>query len=67
MCVFCAAIPATLALGAHANVQRQRADQMAEARGEERPEHKVGAKTVTGLAVAGLVVASVVYHTQFGS
>jgi hypothetical protein len=65
--MFCAAIPATLALGAHANARQRRDSNLAEARGEEHPPPKVEPKTATGIAVAGLVVASVWYHTQFGS
>jgi hypothetical protein len=57
--MFCAAIPATLAVGVKLN-----ADQ-------KRPERKPGAgvrpvKTITAVMVATLAVASIVYHSQQG-
>lgn len=59
MCMFCAAIPATLAVGVKMN-----ADQ-------NRPERKPGAggrpvKTVTLVMIAALAAASIVYHSQQG-
>ncbi len=53
MCVFCAAIPAAAAVGAKLN-----ADQLQKPEGERKPIGKI-----TGIAVAFLVAASVVYHT----
>jgi hypothetical protein len=53
MCIICAAIPATAAVGAKLN-----ADQLHKPVEERRPIGKI-----TGLAVAFLVAASVVYHT----
>jgi hypothetical protein len=65
MCMFCAAIPATLALGAHANSRKRQEDQQAQAGDQPSAAPKVEPKAVTAIVVAGLVVASVVYHTQF--
>jgi hypothetical protein len=53
MCIICAAIPATAAVGAKLN-----ADQLHKPAEERMPIGKI-----TGLAVAFLVAASVVYHT----
>jgi hypothetical protein len=53
MCVFCAAIPATAALGAKLN-----ADQLHKPAEQRKPVSKI-----TGVAVAVLVASSVIYHT----
>ena len=53
MCIFCAAIPATAAIGAKFN-----ADQLQKTEDERRPIGKI-----TGVAILFLVVASTVYHT----
>jgi hypothetical protein len=53
MCIICAAIPATAALGAKLN-----ADQLQKPEEERKPIGRM-----TGMAVAFLVAASVVYHT----
>lgn len=53
MCIFCAAIPATAAVGARLN-----ADQLQKPEEQRRPIGKI-----TGIAVAVLVAASIVYHT----
>jgi hypothetical protein len=53
MCIICAAIPATAAVGAKLN-----ADQLQKPEEARRPIGKI-----TGIAVAFLVAASVVYHT----
>ena len=53
MCVFCAAIPATAAVGAKLN-----ADQLQKPEEERKPVSKI-----TGIAVALLVASSIVYHT----
>lgn len=65
MCMFCAAIPATLAVGVNVNAKQIRKRREAEERGETLPETKqapVGKITV--VAAGMLVAASVVYHTQ---
>jgi hypothetical protein len=53
MCIICAAIPATAAVGAKLN-----ADQLQKPEEERRPIGKI-----TGIAIALLVASSVVYHT----
>lgn len=53
MCMICAAIPATAAVGAKLN-----ADQLNQPSENRRPVAKL-----TGIAIVCLVAASVVYHT----
>jgi hypothetical protein len=53
MCVICAAIPATAAVGAKLN-----ADQLHKPEEERKPVSKI-----TGIVIAFLVAASVIYHT----
>ena len=53
MCMICAAIPATAALGAKLN-----ADQLQKPVEERKPVSKL-----TGIAIAFLIAASVTYHT----
>lgn len=53
MCMICAAIPATAALGAKLN-----ADQLHKPEEERKPVSKI-----TGIVIALLVAFSVVYHT----
>lgn len=53
MCMICAAIPATAAVGAKLN-----ADQLQKPVQERKPVAKV-----TGIVIALLVASSVVYHT----
>jgi len=53
MCMICAAIPATAALGAKLN-----ADQLHKPEEGRKPVSKL-----TGIAIALLVTASIVYHT----
>ena len=53
MCIFCAAIPATAAVGAKLN-----ADQLHKPAEERKPVSKI-----TGIAVGFLIASSIVYHT----
>ena len=53
MCMICAAIPATVAVGAKLN-----ADQLNKPEEQRKPISKL-----TGMAIALLVVASAIYHT----
>jgi hypothetical protein len=53
MCIICAAIPATAAVGAKLN-----ADQLSKPEGQRKPIPKI-----TGIAITLLVAASVIYHT----
>jgi hypothetical protein len=64
MCIFCAAIPTALAVGAATRGKRREAERRAEVEGRPAPPRRVPiAKATTALVVA-LVVASAVYHTQ---
>ena len=67
MCMFCVAIPATLALGANAQAHYKRLDKESEERGKPPSRRKVSPKAATAMAVAGLVVASIAYHTSQGA
>lgn len=53
MCMICAAIPATAAVGAKLN-----ADQLHKPEAERKPVSRI-----TGIVIALLVAASVIYHT----
>jgi hypothetical protein len=53
MCIICAAIPATAAVGAKLN-----ADQLHKPEEERKPVSKI-----TGIVIAILVASSVAYHT----
>ena len=53
MCVICAAIPATAAVGAKLN-----ADQLHKPVEERKPVSKI-----TGMVIALLIAASITYHT----
>ena len=53
MCMFCATIPATAAVGAKLN-----ADQLQKPDEQRKPISKI-----TGMAIALLVTVSVIYHT----
>jgi len=67
MCMFCAAIPAALAVGVNAQTRQNRSEKEAEIRGEEPARPKVPPKATTAVVVAGLAVASIVYHTQLSN
>jgi hypothetical protein len=65
MCMFCAAVPATLAVGANLNAKQMRERREAEQRGESVPEKKqIPLGKITVLAAGALIAASAVYHTQ---
>ena len=53
MCIICAAIPATAAVGAKMN-----ADQLSKPEETRKPISKI-----TGIVIAMLVTASAIYHT----
>ncbi len=53
MCMFCAAVPVTAAVGAKLN-----AEQLHKPEEQRKPVSKI-----TGIAIALLVASSVVYHT----
>ena len=64
MCIFCAAIPATAAIGANLNAKQKATQRAAEKDGGETPAEKPIAKITLG-ALIFLTVGSVVYHTIF--
>ena len=53
MCMICAAIPATAAIGAKLN-----ADQLS-----KPVEHRKPISKITGITISMLIVASAIYHT----
>ncbi|MBL8058657.1 MAG: hypothetical protein JNK29_18280 [Anaerolineales bacterium] len=65
MCVFCAAIPSALAVGAAVHGKQREAVRRAESEGRPAPKPpRVPAAKVTAVLVVTLVVASALYHTQ---
>jgi hypothetical protein len=64
MCVFCAAVPVAATLGAYANSEQRREAQQAEAEGKTPPKKKISAGPTTAVVIGGLVVCSVIVHTQ---
>ena len=67
MCVFCAAIPATLAVGANVNANQIRERREAEERGETSLKKTFPVGKITLVTVGALVTASPVYHSQFNN
>ena len=65
MCVFCAAIPATLAVGARLNAKQNEKQKITESQGLIGDHKKLPVGPLTIIAVSGLVVSSVIYHSQF--
>jgi hypothetical protein len=67
MCIFCAAIPVTLAMGARLNAKQKNSQKVAAPLGQivHLKHLPVGALTI--IAVSGLAVSSVIYHTHFGN
>ncbi len=62
MCVFCAALPVTVSVGAAVTARQKEQQREAEARGETPPP-RIPADKMTVAAVAGVIVLSAVYHT----
>lgn len=75
MCIFCAAIPATAALGAAMHGKQAEARRRAETTSEQAPDtaplpaarRPLPIAGITGLVLAGLVVGSVVTHVTTAS
>jgi hypothetical protein len=63
MCALCAAIPATLALGAVDQANRRRSDVSAQGRNPARRLRPISSRSA--LLVAALAFAAAVYHTRF--
>jgi hypothetical protein len=66
MCMFCAAIPATLAVGAAARQKQHLISRKSVDDGKTPSKPLLPAGKTTAVIVAGLAIASVVYHTQLG-
>jgi hypothetical protein len=66
MCVFCASIPVVMALGAEAKAKQNQDHSKAEVRGKPNQCLVIPAEKATIIAVTGLVISSVIYHTHFG-
>lgn len=66
MCVFCAAVPAALAVGAHANARQKRSSSPAQPEVGNPHRLNVDARAATAVVVAGLLIASGIYHSQTG-
>ena len=64
MCMFCAAVPVTAAIGANLNNKQNATRRAAEEKGVEPPAKKPIAKITVG-ALIFLTIGSVVYHTIF--
>jgi len=62
MCIFCAAIPATAAIGTNLNAKQKANRQAAEKEGDAAPAEKPIAKITMG-ALVFLAICSVTYHT----
>lgn len=67
MCAFCAAIPVSVALGASAKARQKKAAIEMEADGRKSNRLVIPAGKATAVVVTGLVICSIVYHTQFKS
>lgn len=63
MCMFCAAMPAAIAVGTNLHAKQRREQRAAEARGEE-PKRRMPVMPLTGLTLVVLAFLSVFYHSQ---
>jgi len=66
MCIFCAAIPATLAVGARLNAKQNDSRKISVSQGHTTHRKKLPVGPLTIVAVTGLAVSSVIYHSHFG-
>ncbi len=64
MCMFCAALPATAALGAAAQGEKRKREKEALGRGESFKFARVPVGALTGLVVVVLVIVSTIYHSH---
>ncbi|MFZ5819009.1 MAG: hypothetical protein ACOYYJ_03820 [Chloroflexota bacterium] len=64
MCMFCAAMPAAIAVGANLQAKQNQERREAEERGQE-PRRQVPAMAWIGVVLAALAFVSVLYHSQF--
>lgn len=65
MCLFCASIPVTLAVGV--NLQRRRLEEQRQSGEAENQPPTLPVSPLTAVAVAGLVLSSVIYHSSLNS
>jgi hypothetical protein len=66
MCVFCAAVPATLVVGANLSAKQLRERRKVEEQGKAPPEKKkILSDKIAFIATGILAVASTIYHSQF--
>jgi preprotein translocase subunit SecY len=65
MCMFCAAIPATAAVGAKLNAKQQAETREAQAGGGEAQTKPI--KVLTAGAIVVLAACSLLYHSHFNS
>jgi len=64
--MFCAVIPAALAVGAAARQKQHQSQQKSKDEGKTPSKPALPAGPATAVIVTGLAIASVVYHTQVG-
>ncbi len=64
MCMFCAAMPATIAVGANLQAKQRREQREAEARGQEA-RRQIPVMTWMAVVLVTLALASALYHSQF--
>lgn len=64
MCIFCGAIPATMALGVSVRANQNQQRRIAQAKGGQVQKPRIPAGPVTAIVVAALVTGSVVVHTH---
>ena len=64
MCVFCAGVPVAATLGAYANTKQRQEAKQAEAEGKTPPKKIISAGPATTVVICGLVICSVIVHTQ---
>lgn len=66
MCVFCAAVPVAMVIGTSVHTSQREKVKLAKEEGKTLPRYMIPARRVTAVMIGGLVIASVVFHTQFG-
>ena len=64
MCVFCASVPVAATLGAYVNTKQRQEAKLAEAEGKTPPKKKISAGLATAVVIGGMVICSVIVHTQ---
>ena len=64
MCLLCAAVPATLALGTADQAHRRREEEASLPAAELRPRRRMPISTRAAVTVAALLIGAAVYHTR---